>query len=228
MICTSIKKKLIIISVIWLVIIIPCFICSALSVGDGKSEISASTIDEVSASTIDEVETEATEKPTEKPTQKPTEKPTEPPTEPPTEVEVSNPCAPVEPSEPGSTLNPKHTESTFYLSESERYVVESLVMGEAGGESYDLQVLTAQCILNACVQDNLQPSEVMSVYQYFGWNNCPTDSVKDAVSAVFDDGYSLTDEPILYFYAPHLCYSDWHESQRYILTQDGIRFFARW
>ena len=116
----------------------------------------------------------------------------------------------------------------FALSDYERMVVEYMVMGEAGGESYEGQVLVAQCILNAALKDGILPSEVRVEYQYSGWKENPTESVKEAVSAVFDDGYQITDEPILYFYAPKRCKSGWHETQRFITEVGGHRFFAEW
>ena len=116
----------------------------------------------------------------------------------------------------------------FILSDYERMVVEHMVMGEAGGESYEGQVLVAQCILNAALKDGILPSEVRVEYQYSGWKENPTESVKEAVSAVFDDGYQITAEPILYFYAPKRCKSGWHETQRFITEVGGHRFFAEW
>lgn len=120
------------------------------------------------------------------------------------------------------------SEPFFLLSDYERNVVECVVMGEARGESYEGKVLVAQCILNACLIDELQPSEVRKQFKYAGWNENPSDEVKQAVSAVFDDGYQITEEPILYFYAPTLCKSSWHETQRYVLTEGCHKFFARW
>lgn len=116
----------------------------------------------------------------------------------------------------------------FELTAAERKIVEKIVMGEAGGESYKGKVLVAQCILNACIKDDIQPSEVRRKYQYSGWKENPNDDVKKAVAAVFDDGYKVTDEPILYFYAPKYTQSKWHETQRYILTEGGHKFFAEW
>lgn len=118
--------------------------------------------------------------------------------------------------------------ASFYLSNYERNVTECMVMGESGGEPYDGQVLVAQCILNACLRDGLQPSEVKTKYKYSGWNNNPSKSVKNAVSAVFDEGYKLTNEPILYFYAFKHSSSGWHETQRFVIEIGGHRFFARW
>ena len=62
-------------------------------------------------------------------------------------------------------------------------------------------------------------------YQYTDKRPDPTDEVKAAVSAVFDDGETVTDAEILYFYAPELCESEWHESQEYVMTVGGHRFF---
>ena len=48
------------------------------------------------------------------------------------------------------------------------------------------------------------------------------------MSEVFDYGYKLTSEPILYFYSPNRVTSDWHETQRHIITEGGHKFFATW
>lgn len=140
---------------------------------------------------------------------------------------------PVEPIET-TTIDTTTTEMVieskphFELSDYERKIVECIVMGEARGESYDGKVLVAQCIINACVKDSIQPSEVRTKYQYSGWHDEPSDEVKEAVSAVFDDGYKITTENILWFYAPDLCKSTWHETQRYVLTEGCHKFFAPW
>lgn len=117
---------------------------------------------------------------------------------------------------------------SFLLSNYERWIVECVVMGESGNEPYDGQILVAQCMLNACLKDDIQPSKVRTKYKYSGWKDKPTDSVKNAVSAVFDDGYRLTDEFILYFYAPKYSKGRWHETQRFVIEVGGHRFFAEW
>ena len=113
----------------------------------------------------------------------------------------------------------------YELTEEERRVVENIVMGEAGAEPYEGQMLVAQCILNACERDNLLPSEVRMEYKYSGWNENPNDSVKLAVKEVFDNGVKAIDEPILYFYAPAICNSSWHERQVFVVEVGGHRFF---
>ena len=122
----------------------------------------------------------------------------------------------------------KKNKRAFYLSDYERRIVECVVMGESGGESHKGQIMVAFCILNACLKDDLQPSEVRRIYKYSGWKENPSKSVKNAVSKVFDDGYKPVNDTPIYFYAPKHCDSSWHETQRYICTVGGHKFFGRW
>lgn len=121
--------------------------------------------------------------------------------------------------------NIKEDSTTFHLSDYERWVAECIVMGESGGEPYEGQILVAQCLLNACLKDGLQPSEVRIKYKYSGWKENPTSKVKDAVSKVFDEGYKVTEEFILYFYAPKYAKGTWHETQIFVIELGGHRFF---
>ena len=126
------------------------------------------------------------------------------------------------------TVEALENEPIFYLSDYERWVAECIVMGEAGSESYAGKVLVSQCLLNACLKDDLQPSEVRVVYKYSGWCEDVTQEVEEAVAAVFDDGYKITEENILWFYAPKYSAGKFHETQRYVLTEGGHKFFAPW
>ena len=109
---------------------------------------------------------------------------------------------------------------------AERDVVERVVMAEAGGESFEGQMLVAQCILNAAEKRGVEPSEAVALYSYTKSRPDPTQRVKDAVAAVFDRGETVVDEPILYFYNPALVTSDFHESQIFVIEEGGYRFFA--
>ena len=113
----------------------------------------------------------------------------------------------------------------YALTAAERDTVERVVMAEAGAEPYEGQIAVAQCILNACERENMRPDEIVVKYQYTDKRPEPTDKVKAAVSAVFDYGETVTDREILYFYAPGLCESEWHETQEYVMTVGGHRFF---
>lgn len=127
-----------------------------------------------------------------------------------------------------SAQTPDQAEPTvrFYLSTSERDTVERVVMAEAGGESFEGQMLVAQCILNAAEKEGVQPSEAVVIYSYTSIRPDPTQSVKDAVAAVFDRGEVAIDAPVMYFYNPALVTSDWHESQIFVAEVGGHRFFA--
>lgn len=209
--------------IVMLCIIITLFISHITILNNSNKETkNISTNDEVAVTSVNEIPTTTNEIPT---TTEVLTKSTE------TKVEIEQPKA--EPIETETidtyiSVEPPITNSQFYLDDYERWVVECMVMGEAGGESYEGQVLVAQCILNACELDGLNPSEVMVEFQYSGWNDYPSESVKKAVSAVFDEGYKITDEPILYFYSPSLCDSEWHETQKFVISEGSHRFFARW
>jgi spore germination cell wall hydrolase CwlJ-like protein len=114
----------------------------------------------------------------------------------------------------------------YNLTDAERDLVERVVMAESGGESYKGQMLVAQCILNACEIDGIRPAKVIKKYVYAKARPEPSDSVKRAVSAVFDKGDTVTDEPIVYFYAPKIVKSEFHESQRFVLAEGNHKFFA--
>lgn len=124
------------------------------------------------------------------------------------------------------TLDPTEVPVRFYLSASERDTVERVVMAEAGGESFEGQMLVAQCILNAAEKESVQPSEAVVIYSYTSSRPDPTQSVKDAVAAVFDRGEVAIDAPVMYFYNPALVTSNWHESQIFVAEVGGHRFFA--
>ncbi len=115
----------------------------------------------------------------------------------------------------------------FRLSESERRIAECIVQGEAGGEDLKGKMLVAQCLVNACIESNIQPSQARVQLKYAGWKENVSDETRQAVREVFDNGYQVVSEPILYFYAPKLCTSKWHETQDFVIEHGCHRFFAR-
>lgn len=121
----------------------------------------------------------------------------------------------------------------FYpITEDDRYVIECIVAGEAKGEPTEGKMAVAQCLLNAMAKDGLSASDVRKEYQYSGWDDelknlnpdCWTE-VCEAVSRVFDDGEFVSENPILFFYAPKRVYSRWHESLNHAVTVGGHKFF---
>ena len=113
----------------------------------------------------------------------------------------------------------------FALTPAERTLIEQVVSAESRGEPYDGQVAVSQCILNACLKNNITPERAIEKYKYTSNRAEPTDSVKEAVAAVFDRGEGVTSEPILYFYAPKMAKSDFHESQEFVVEIANHRFF---
>lgn len=120
---------------------------------------------------------------------------------------------------------PAAKEVRYSLDPEQRDIVERVVMAEAGAEDYDGMRLVAQCILNACEIDGISPDEAIEKYQYTKPAESASEACRGAVRAVFDDGDVVTQERILFFYAPAICYSEWHESQVFVLEHGGHRFF---
>lgn len=119
------------------------------------------------------------------------------------------------------------TEPTSYfpLTDEWRTLIEQVVAAEARGEPLEGQVAVCQCIYNACIKDGLTPPEVIKEYGYTTDRAEPTESVKEAVATVFDRARGVTPERILYFYAPALTESEWHETQSFVIEIGGHRFF---
>lgn len=114
----------------------------------------------------------------------------------------------------------------YELSADERDLVDRVVTAEARDEPYEGQMLVCQCILNACENLGKRPADIVRIYKYATARPAPTDSVKRAVVAVFDKGERVTDEAIIYFYAPKMVKSAFHESQRFVIEVAGHKFFA--
>lgn len=118
------------------------------------------------------------------------------------------------------TAEPHHP-----LTDKERDLVERVVMAEAGGEAYVGQLAIAQCILNASQLRGMSPAQVVIDLKYSKARPEPTEQVKEAVAAVFDEGVKVFDHEVIYFYAPALVTSTWHESQDYVTTIGCHKFF---
>lgn len=132
---------------------------------------------------------------------------------------------------PTSPTKPVSVETTSYIrypmTAEERAVVAAVVAAESGYESFEGQCLVAQCILNTAEARNMRPDEVvLEPNQYTTPNYELAPLVEEAVSAVFDDGYTVTDEPVRFFYAPRYCDSAWHENcLTFVLQEGNHRFF---
>ena len=89
------------------------------------------------------------------------------------------------------------------ISDNDRYVVECVVAGEAGGHSYPLMKAVAQCMAISMDMRQMSADEVRQEHQYHGYNSAleqtdpyAWDMVCSAVSEIFDDGNFVVYEPI--------------------------------
>ena len=124
------------------------------------------------------------------------------------------------------TVSAQIPTARYYLTADERELICEVVMAESGTEPFDGKMAVSQCILNACEKTGKRPAEIVAEYGYTDLRVEPNAETREAVAAVFDAGETVTDAEILYFYAPELVSSEWHESQTYVCTIGGHRFFA--
>lgn len=113
----------------------------------------------------------------------------------------------------------------YSITDAERWEIASTLTAEAVGEPYAGKIAVAQCILQACEDDQIRPIEAIKKYGYSKHRPDPCEEALEAVQAVFDFGQVATTEPIKYFYAPARVRSNWHESQGYVMTINNHKFF---
>lgn len=107
----------------------------------------------------------------------------------------------------------------FEISNEDRDTICYIVAGEAGYESLEGKMAIAQSLLNAMKKEDKSAKQIKKLYKYSGWktnleNQNPEmwAEVVEAVNLVFDDGKTVTDKPILFFYAPKYCSGSWHRT----------------
>lgn len=127
---------------------------------------------------------------------------------------------------PEPTVSAQIPTARYRLTADERELICEVVMAESGIEPFDGKMAVSQCILNACEKTGKRPAEIVEEYGYTDRRVEPNAETREAVAAVFDSGEVATDAEILYFYAPALVSSEWHESQTYVCTIGGHRFFG--
>ena len=187
-----------------------------ISDSDEKKETSQPQTKEAETSEASEKETVVKE----------TEKSAETSAEEETEVKAPKTKAIVATANADAAYKPKH----ISLSSYDRAKLERLVMGEAGGLGYKGAALVAQTIRDTMeLEDNNSIDYIISSYQYEGsTEKQASDTVKKAVSYIFDKNGYAVQHRLIYFYASDLIDSEWHESQNYIASCGSERFFDRW
>ncbi len=126
--------------------------------------------------------------------------------------------------------DPNYVSYSVELTDYDREILEHLVMGEAGGEGFIGACLVAQAIRDTLVKDGYSSVEHLrnSMGYYGSLYNTPNQDVLDAVAFIFDEGGAAVQHNIVYFYAPAICTSGFHESQEFVVEYNSHRFFDRW
>ncbi|NLA95805.1 MAG: hypothetical protein GX838_03060 [Clostridiaceae bacterium] len=113
------------------------------------------------------------------------------------------------------------------LQVSDRQALEGLVMGEWGND-YLGAVLVAQCIRDSMIRSGTNSAAVIK--RQYGYTapikRNVSNTVKQAVAFVFDEGGSGVQHPIFYFYASNLTRGKWHETQKFVVQRKAVRFFS--
>ena len=120
--------------------------------------------------------------------------------------------------------DPNYTPQSFSLSDSERYQIACVVMGEFGGGGFTGCALIAQSIRDAMAEYGYSASSVTSSMGYYGYNGSPNSSSYEAVDWIFD-GNAAVQHRILYM---NNSPGGWHGTQQYILDYQGVWFFDKW
>lgn len=120
--------------------------------------------------------------------------------------------------------------STVYLSDADRDLLERLCMGEFGTGGFIGAALIAQAVKDAmCFDGYTNVADVIKYCRYDGSTSMGTnDACRQAVRYIFDDNHDAVQHRLLYMYNPYLVTSSFHESQNFILSYQGVRFFDRW
>ena len=121
------------------------------------------------------------------------------------------------------------------LNSEERYQIEKIVHGEEGMYEEGCYLI-AQCIRDAIVYNHaeimklhLSASQGGMGYEGYYTTEEPGDWAKEAVRYVFDDGGVVARHRLMFMYdVSGGFYSDWHETQHFILQYKTTRFFDMW
>lgn len=118
-------------------------------------------------------------------------------------------------------------ENPAKLTAEERSMIEKVVAAEARGESFDGMAAVAQTIKDRAELWGLTYEEVLTApYQFADpYQGEVSMEVKKAVEAVYNNGYTVYSEPVLYFYNPDKANPAWAENANYLGKIGGHVFY---
>lgn len=130
----------------------------------------------------------------------------------------------------GDRIDSNYHGQSIVLDSENRHTLECLVMGEAGNQGFIGAALVAQTIHDTMLNDgDFNVNSIRIKHGYTGSiDNEPNDDVKQAVAFIFDKGGMAVQHRLIYFYAPKVTSSDFHENQKFIVTYKGHKFFDSW
>ena len=113
------------------------------------------------------------------------------------------------------------------LTESERDLAERIVMAEAGGESYECMLGVAQTIRERSEHWGMTVEKVLTAKAQYAkpYKGEPSDTAKDAVSAVFDKGERAFDAYTTHFHDDSVN-PRWNRSKEKRGEIDGVLFWG--
>ena len=116
------------------------------------------------------------------------------------------------------------------LTDADRDLLERLCMGEFGSGGFIGAALIAQAVKDAmCFDGYSSVEEVIRECRYTGSTDIGTnDECRQAVRYIFDENHDAVQHRLMYMYNPYMVQSAFHESQNFILSYAGVRFFDRW
>lgn len=219
----------------------------AIAIDEARKEAQAAVDEQLAIIALEEKEeeTEAPEAQTEEPTEEPTEAPAESNDSDSSDESAESSSTTDEENSSSSDSDgnssapasgylmgidnpdPNFSGSVVSMTAEEREYCERMVMGEAGDTGYTGMALVAQCIRDTYVAGNYSSvADVIASNGYYGSTDItPSETCKEVVRFVFDQGGSAVQHRIQVFYASDICTSEWHESQNFVCVYGYQRFF---
>ena len=116
------------------------------------------------------------------------------------------------------------------LTQDECDLLLNVILAECRGEEIMGQIAVAQCIRDMMEYTNASAIEVVQKYGYATEvkgqvSQQSLDIAGDVLTKVFVQGVRATPYRILFFYNPSKVTSEWHESQKYVMTIGNHKFF---
>ena len=123
--------------------------------------------------------------------------------------------------------DPSYVGYSVSLNDADRDMTERILMGEAGGEGFIGMALVAQCIRDTYINGSYSSiAQLLKANGYYGSTSMAgSETAKEVVNYIFDQGCSAVQHDIRIFYASNMCSSAWHESQEFVVQYNYVRFF---